>query len=227
LEISEPAPSAPVEDLPFLKPRLRGVVHEVAFCSWLTVGVVLVVASPNPWARTAVAIYAVCMAFMLGASALLHRGNWSPRTEHLLGTLDHIGIFLAIAGTYTALAGIALAGTTRALVLTAVWVAALAGIVGAWLHLQPPRWLRAGLYVVMGWIAVVAFPALWRELGAVGFAGVLAGGLLYSLGAAVYVTRRPDPWPHVFGYHEVWHSFVVVAALLQLAVIAFVVIPAA
>ena len=219
--------TAGADNLSLIKPRLRGVLHEVAFCWWLVIGVVLVVAAPTPWSRVAVAVYSVCMSFMLGVSALLHRGRWSPRTEHVLGTLDHSGIFLAIAGTYTAVVGIALGGAVRALVLTVVWAGAVAGIVAAWLRIQPPRWLRVTAFVAVGWVAVFAFPALWRELSPVGFIGLFAGGFVYTLGALVYATRRPDPWPHVLGYHEVFHVLVVVAAFVHLAVIAFVVVPSA
>jgi hemolysin III len=135
-------------------------------------------------------------------------------------------IFLCIAGTFTAVAGLALPDTDACVVLGLVWGASLVGIVMRFAWLDAPRWAVALPYVAAGWIAVGAMPEFFHYLGVIGFVLMMAGGLVYTLGAVVYARRRPDPWPSVYGFHEVFHSCVVVAAALHLSLIAFVVLPA-
>lgn len=139
--------------------------------------------------------------------------------------LDHTMIFVAIAGTHTPVAVLALHGWIATAVLVAVWAGALAGAVLEWSPVKAPRAVSAGVYVALGWVAVVAVPALWNALGVLPFAGLLAGGVLYSIGAAVYARKRPDPFPRTFGFHEVFHAFVVAAVAVQAAVIAAAVVP--
>jgi hemolysin III len=130
-------------------------------------------------------------------------------------------IFTLIAGTYTPFALLVLHGRLATVILLAVWAGALAGIGFKLVWIDAPKWLIAGAYVVLGWVAVAAFPQLEDGLGIVGTALVAAGGALYTAGAVVYARKRPDPVPAVFGYHEVFHALVIAAALLQYAVIAF------
>jgi hemolysin III len=134
-------------------------------------------------------------------------------------------IFVAIAGTYTPVAMLALHGWIATTVLAAVWAGALAGAVLEWSPVKAPRAVSAGVYVALGWVAVVAVPALWSALGVLAFVGLLAGGVLYSIGATVYARKRPDPFPQTFGFHEVFHAFVVAAVAVQAAVIAAAVVP--
>jgi hemolysin III len=138
--------------------------------------------------------------------------------------LDHSMIFVVIAGTYTPFALIALRGALAGALLIAVWAGAAAGIVLTLAWIDAPEWLVALLYVLLGWVGAVALPTL-VALGAGPAALVAAGGVLYTVGAVVYVRKRPDPVPAVFGYHEIFHVLVIAAAALQYAAIAFFVLP--
>ena len=209
-----------------IKPRLRGVSHQWAFFVSVATGVALVLAAPNGRATAAAAIYAVSVAGLFGASALYHRINWSTAgARRWMRRLDHSMIFLLIAGTYTPFAVLALDGPLATAILIVVWVAALGGIVLKLAWIDAPKWLVALIYVGIGWVALAAFPQLLSKLGVTATAMVAAGGLLYTIGALVYARRRPDPAPTVFGYHEIFHALVILAAALQYAVIAFWVLP--
>jgi hemolysin III len=211
-----------------MKPRLRGVSHQWAFVCSLLTGTVLVALAPTEEATVAAAIYAVTVAALFGTSALYHRITWASQgARRWMRRLDHSMIFLLIAGTYTPFAVLVLDGTLATVILVLVWAGALGGIVLKLVWIDAPKPLIAAIYVVLGWVAVVAFPALLDELGPVGTVLVAIGGLFYTAGAVVYTLRRPDPIPAVFGYHEVFHALVIAAAALQYAVIAFFVLPGA
>jgi hemolysin III len=210
-----------------VKPRLRGVSHQWAFFVALVAGVVLVVAAPSGRATLAATIYAVTVAAMFGASALYHRVDWkSLAARRWMRRLDHSMIYLLIAGTYTPFALLVLDGGLAKAVLIAVWGGAALGIGLKLLWPDTPKWLTAGVYVTLGWVAVIAFPQLASELGPVGMALVAGGGLLYTAGAVVYALRRPDPAPAVFGYHEIFHVLVIAAAVLQFVAVAAYALPA-
>jgi len=132
---------------------------------------------------------------------------------------DHATIFLAIAGTYTAVAGLALTGWALAGILVVVWAGAIAGITLRQVWLDAPKWAIALPYIVVGWSALLVAPALYRALGGAGFALLLAGGAAYTAGALVYARKRPNPWPRTFGYHELFHLCTVVGVLLHFVVI--------
>ena len=209
-----------------IKPRLRGVSHQWAFFVSVATGVALVLAAPSGRATAAAAIYAVSVAGLFGASALYHRINWSTvGARRWMRRLDHSMIFLLIAGTYTPFAVLALDGPLATAILIVVWAAALGGIVLKLAWIDAPKWLIALIYVAIGWVALAAFPQLLSKLGVTATAMVAAGGLLYTVGAIVYARRRPDPVPTVFGYHEIFHALVILAAALQYAVVAFWVLP--
>lgn len=211
-----------------VKPRLRGVSHEWAFFLSLGLGTALIVAAETPRARLAVAIYAVSLSALLGTSALYHRVDWQrPDLRRWMRRLDHSMIFFLIAGTYTPFALLALDGALADAILVAVWVGAVAGAVVEIVWIEHPKWVAALVYLSLGWIAVIPFPALWNEIGAAGTLLVAAGGLLYTAGAVVYATQRPNPNPRVFGYHEVFHLFVILAAAAHFAAVAFFALPAA
>ena len=211
-----------------VKPRLRGVLHQWAFFVSVAAGAVLIAVAPDGEARLATSIYAVTVVGLFGVSAIYHRVNWvSASARRWMRRLDHSMIFLLIAGTYTPFALLVLKGTLGTAVLIAVWGGAVAGIVLNLIWVEAPKPVTAVVYLVLGWVAVVVFPDMASELGAVATALVAAGGVLYSLGAIVYALQRPDPAPAVFGYHEVFHLLVVVAAALQWAAVAFYVLPAA
>jgi hemolysin III len=213
---------------PPVKPRLRGISHQWAFFVSLLTGAALVLAAPGEQATAASAIYTASVAGLFGASALYHRVNWSSaRARAWMRRLDHSMIFLLIAGTYTPFALLALEGTLATAILIAVWAGALAGIVFKLAWIGAPKWLVAGVYVVLGWVAVAAFPQLIERLGVTATMLVALGGVLYTVGAVIYALRRPDPVPAVFGYHEVFHALVIAAAALQYAAVAFFVLPGA
>jgi len=163
---------------------------------------------------------------MLTTSALYHRVHWSDAARRRMRHADHSMIFIAIAGTFTAVAGLSLPDTDAEIVLGLVWGACIIGIVMRFAWLEAPRWAVAVPYIAAGWIAVGAMPEFFHYLGVEGFSLMMAGGLLYTVGAVVYALKRPDPWPRVFGFHEVFHACVVVAAAIHLSLIALVVLPA-
>jgi hemolysin III len=208
------------------KPRLRGVSHQWAFFVSVAIGAALVVAAPSGQPRLAAAIYALSVAALFGTSALYHRITWaSQAARRWMRRLDHSMIFFLIAGTYTPFALLVLDGDLATVILIVVWAGALAGVLMKLVWIDAPKALVAVTYVLLGWVAVAAFPTMIERLGVTASTLVAVGGLLYTLGALVYAFQRPDPAPSVFGYHEVFHALVILAAALQYAVIAFYVIP--
>jgi hemolysin III len=204
------------------------VLHQWAFFVAIAAGAAIVVAAPAGRAKLATAIYAISVVGLFGVSAVYHRVNWASATaRRWMRRLDHSMIFFLIAGTYTPFALLVLDGTLATAVLIAVWGGAAAGVVLNLAWVDAPKWVTAIVYVALGWVAIVAFPDMFSELGVVAITLVAAGGLLYTSGAVVYALQRPDPSPAVFGYHEVFHLLVIVAAALQFAAIAFYVLPAA
>jgi len=221
----DPAGAPPVGPVP--KPALRGVLHQVAFFVSLVSGTALVVAAPTTGSALVVAVYAVSVSALFGVSALFHRHTWGPVGRRRMRRADHSTIFIAIAGSYTAVAGIALSGWPRTTLLCIAWGGAVAGIVLRQAWLDAPKWLIAVPYVVVGWAAVVVLPQLYRALGATGFTLLVAGGLAFTAGAVVYALKRPDPFPSTFGYHEVFHACTIIGVVLQFVVIARFVLPLA
>jgi hemolysin III len=220
------AREATVEAIAAVKPKLRGVSHEWAFFVSLVFGAALIIVAKTPKATFAVAIYAVSLSALLGTSALYHRVNWErPNVRQWMRRLDHSMIFFLIAGTYTPFALIVMHGTLATAILVVVWVGAIAGAIVEMVWIGHPKWVSALVYLSIGWVAVAAFPELWDALGPVGALLLAGGGLLYTVGAVVYATQRPDPNPAIFGYHEVFHAFVIAAAAIQFAVIAFWALP--
>ena len=210
------------------KPRLRGVSHKWAFYVACVLGAALVLAAPSGTPRLAAAIYAVCVAILFGTSALYHRIDWSSiYARRWMRRLDHSAIFVLIAGTYTPFALLVLDGALATVILVVVWAGAVSGIVMKLVWIDAPKWVVALVYVMLGWVAVAASPDLVEELGLTGTGLIVAGGALYTAGAVVYALKRPDPVPAVFGYHEMFHLLVIVAAALQYAVVAFYVLPGA
>jgi hemolysin III len=207
------------------KPRLRGVSHLYAFFVSIVLGGAIVATAPGGEATVGAAVYATTLVAMFGASALYHRPNWSAARARRLLQLDHTAIFLVIAGTATPILLLTARGALEVVMLAAVWTIALGGIVFEWLPLDPWRGYVTTVYLVLGWVGIVAIGGLWEHTGIAGVLLVAAGGVLYTAGAIVHAARRPDPWPRVFGYHELFHAFVIVAALLHYCAIAFLVLP--
>jgi hemolysin III len=208
------------------KPRLRGVSHQWAFFVSLVAGAALVILAPEGKATLAAAIYAASLSALLGVSALYHRVNWRPAARRWMRRLDHTMIFVLIAGTYTPFALLVLHGTLADVILFSVWGCAAAGVVLNLAWWNAPKPVTAAVYLSTGWIAILAFPQLWEQLGPLGFGLVALGGVLYTAGAVVYARRRPDPSPEVFGYHEIFHLLVIAAAACQFAAVAIYALPA-
>lgn len=193
-----------------VKPRLRGWVHAGMAPIAIVAGAVLVVLSPTPAARWSNLVFAIATSLLFTASAVYHRGTWSPRTTAALRRLDHSNIFLVIAGSYTPLAVLLLPKETATVLLLVVWIGALAGILARVFWLSAPRWFYVPVYVALGWVAVGYMPQFWAG-GPHSIVWLVAtGGLAYSLGAVVYGLKRPNPSPRWFGFHEIFHVLTVV-----------------
>ncbi|GJM38479.1 MAG: membrane protein [Acidimicrobiales bacterium] len=214
-------------DPDLVKPRLRGRSHEYAFFVALTLAPIMIVATPGVAPRFVVALYVAAIAGLFGISALYHRVDWSPAARARMKRLDHSMIFIAIAGTYTPIAVFAMSPNVARIVLPVVWIGALIGIVVRNLWPDAPKPLAAAPYVAVGWVAVFVMFDMWSSLGVAGFTLVAVGGLLYTFGAVIYAFRRPNPWPHHFGYHEIFHLLVIGGAALHYVSVAFVAIPKA
>jgi hemolysin III len=209
-----------------VKPKLRGVFHELGFYAAAAVGIVVVVTAEPGRARMAGLIFSSCVAVCFGASAVYHRPTWRPRARAWLARLDHAGIYLLIAGSYAPFGLIVLSRGWALPVLAIVWAGALAAIVMKLFWVQAPKWLSAAIGLTLGWVGAVAFPQLLK-LPPVAVLLVAASGVLYTVGAVVYARRRPDPHPQVFGYHELFHVLTVAAVACQYVAVAFYVLPRA
>jgi hemolysin III len=210
-----------------VKPMLRGWSHLVAFAACSVLACLVVLRADGASATVATLVYAAGISTMLGVSTLYHRVRWGERAHSVMARLDHTTIFAGIAGTYTPVAVLVLDGWARVTVLAVVWGGAAIGGLLVWLPITVSRLYEALIYAAVGWAAIFALPQLVSGLGAVGFGLILAGGLAYTLGAVVYALRRPDPWPRVFGFHEVFHAFTIVGVGTHLAAIGLIVVPSA
>jgi hemolysin III len=227
-EKAESAKEVASDAIASVKPKLRGVSHEWAFFVSLFLGAGLILAAKTPKATLAVAIYAVSLSALLGTSALYHRVNWTrPNVRRWMRRLDHSMIFFLIAGTYTPFALLVLKGPLADAILVVVWAGAIAGAIVEMVWIEHPKWVAALIYMSLGWVAAIAFPQLWNDMGVTGTLLVAVGGLLYMAGAVVYATQRPNPNPRVFGYHEVFHLLVIAAAAAHFAAVALFALPAA
>jgi len=206
-------------------PRLRGVFHQYAFFGALAAGTVLVVLADGYTERFAVWVYATALAAMFGASALYHRFPWRNAAARVRARrLDHAMIFVFIAGTYTPFAMLGFSGPLQVIVLAAVWAGAALGLVLNLVWIEAPRWLSTVAYLAVGWVGVVAVPQVFGALGvAVGVLLVVGAGL-YTVGALAYASTWPNPFPATFGFHEVFHLFVIAAAATQFVALALVVL---
>jgi hemolysin III len=208
-------------------PRLRGVSHAGAFCLAVGAAVVIVCLAPAGRATVAVVIYGAALAALFGGSALYHRWPGPARFKPLLQRIDHSTIFVFIAASYTPIALMVLHGVLVSVILAIAWVGAAAGVALSlgWIH--APRAVHAGSYLILGWLAVIAVPQLLGELGVAPLVLLGAGGVLYSIGAVIYASQRPDPWPRTFGFHEIFHALVIAAAAAQYVAVVGWVLPAA
>ena len=193
-----------------VKPKLRGWLHlamaPIAFIG----GLVLVVLGDTVQARAAAAVFTVTAVFLFSMSAVYHRGTWSPRWGTALKRIDHSNIFLIIAGSYTPFALLLPSDQARTL-LAIVWSGALLGVAFRLVWIHAPRWLYVPVYVALGSVAVFFLGPLLRHAGTTVVSFVVAGGVLYTLGALVYGIKRPNPSPRWFGFHEIFHALTILA----------------
>ncbi|MGB0191209.1 MAG: PAQR family membrane homeostasis protein TrhA [Nocardioides sp.] len=201
-----------------IKPKLRGWLHLATAPLTLAAGIVLVVMSPTATTRIGSALFAGSALVLFSVSAVYHTGTWSPRTWAFLRRFDHSNIFLLIAGSYTPFALILLEGTQQVVLLSVVWSGAIAGVAFRVFWTDAPRWLYTPIYIALGWAAVFFIPGFFRGatdlglgVGIAVFTLIVAGGALYTLGGVVYGFKRPNPWPRWFGFHEVFHTFTILA----------------
>lgn len=207
----------------FVRPRLRGVLHELFLPLFVAAGVVLVALAGTARGRLAMAAYAAGLAACLGVSALYHRGRWTPRARALLCRIDHSTIFALIAGTYTPICLLVLSGPLAYAVLGVVWGGGALGALRAFLWPDAPAWIEVTPYALLGWVVVIVMPQLVAGMGVGGMALLGAGGLFYTVGAVIYGLERPDPFPTVFGFHEIFHTLVILGAAAHcVAVFTFV-----
>jgi hemolysin III len=210
-----------------VRPRHRGLLHQWAFACSAVLTCILLLVADHADGRLSLGLYALCVTGVFGVSALYHRGRWSPAARRWMRRLDHSMIFLLIAGTYTPFAVLALGGGLATVLLIVLWTGALLGVAITVFWIDAPHWLVAILCAVLGWTAVAALPSVADSLGLSAVLLIAAGGVLYSAGAAVYALKRPDPVPTVFGYHEVFHVFVVLAALAHYVAVVVFLLPRA
>jgi len=203
-------------------PRLRGRIHQVAFFVSIPTGLVLVALAGGGVRMAVAAIYAASLTAVFGASAAYHRGPWSPRARRWMKRLDHSMIFVLIAGSYTPVSVLALDGPWEVVLLSLVWAGAAVGVTLKTARPDGLPVLTGILYMALGWLALVALPQLVKGMTPAALALMVSGGLLYTAGAIVFASRRPDPRPGSFGYHEVWHAFQVAAAVCHYAMILLV-----
>lgn len=194
-----------------VKPHLRGWIHLAAAPLSLAASIVLLCLAPTPSTRWGSAIYLTASLVLFGISALYHRFYWSPRWELVWKRLDHSNIFLLIAGTYTPMSIAVLPTDQSHILLSVVWTGAVAGILLNLFWPSAPRWLATLIYVVLGWLALWYLPQFWAFGGAAVVWLLISGGLLYTVGALVYATKKPDLSPTWFGFHEIFHTCTVLA----------------
>jgi len=219
---ASPAAEVPAE----IRPRFRGVSHQLAFLVAVPLAVAFGLAPETAAGRASAVVYGAAVAFMFGASGAYHRIRWTwPRWQPAARRIDHTGIYVLIAGSYTPFGLLILHGSWRFAVLGVVWTGAALAVLLKVCWLDAPKWLAAALAIALGWVGVLVIPQIWDSVGLAGCALLVAGGIAYTLGGIVYATERPDPRPAVFGYHEVFHALVIVAVALQYAAIAFFVLP--
>ncbi len=211
------------EALAFERPALRGTLH--LFAAFAAIGgtVWLLLIADSPTGYVGAAIFGTSLMLLYGTSATYHQIPWPAAWRHIPKRIDHAAIFLLIAGTYTPLClNVSLAWGIP--LLSVVWTLAIAGVLMSLVLPHAPRWLNFALYAGLGWVGIVGVSEVFAAYATSPIALLIAGGVTYMIGGTIYALKRPDPWPRVFGFHEVFHTFVVAGSLLHFAAIAFYVI---
>ena len=201
-------------------PRLRGVSHAYAFWCALVAAAALVAFTPGGVPRVAAAVYGGGLCALFGGSGLYHRWRWHPRWRPVLRRIDHSTIYIFIAACYTPVGLLILEGGLRWAVLITVWAGAALGVTFSVAWISAPRAISAATYVVLGWVAVIVFPQLHAALPLTPVLLMASGGVLYTIGAIIFALGRPNPWPRTFGFHEIFHVFVILAAVAHFVAMA-------
>ena len=209
------------------KPRFRGVSHQYAFFVSALAGILLVASAPTAHAALAAGIYAVSVSLMLGTSTLYHRVRWSPRAVGRMARLDYSMICVSIAGSYTPIALLLLDESSSVKLMYLVWGAALVVVAIKATWSSAPNWIRVAFYIALGSVGLAFSPEVVASLGGGGSVLLGLSCVSYVVGGLVYALKRPDPYPTVFGYHEVFHALVIVGAATHFALIAIYVMPRA
>jgi hemolysin III len=217
--IIDPRSSSSPFGIERVKPRLRGWVHEVACFASIPAGVTLIAVAKGMTATLAASVFALSLTLLFATSAMYHRVRWTPHAERFMKHLDHSMIYVLIAGSYTPLLIFSLHGGWRIGFLSAIWIGAAAGIALKVWRLDQMNRLAGGLYMVLGWIGILALPQIVQHLSFAQVSLLIGGGVLYTVGAIILAVNRPNPLPKVFGYHEIWHVLGVIAAVCHYAVI--------
>jgi len=199
------------DSLSDVKPKLRGWIHAATAPLTLAAGVVLIVLSPNAPTRVGSSVFVTSALVLFTVSGIYHRGTWGPRAWRFLRRFDHANIFLLIAGSYTPFTLLLLHGTDRVVLLSVVWVGAVAGVLFRVFWSDAPRWLYTPIYVALGWAAVFYFGDFVHSASTSVLVLMAVGGGLYTLGGLVYGVQRPNPFPRWFGFHEVFHVLTIAA----------------
>ena len=205
------------------KPYLRGWSHRLAFCAAIVLSPILIVFSQQ--ARFLASFYSIAIIGLFGISSFYHGYDWSYEAHNIWRRCDHAMIFIAIAATYTPISWLMLPQNEALTVLIAVWVGAFFGVLIMIFWPTAPKSILVPLFIVVGWSALLVIDDLWRALGGWGFTFLLVGGFLHTIGAVVYGRQRPDPWPSIFGFHEIFHLLVIFAVASHYVIIAFIALP--
>jgi hemolysin III len=196
------------------KPLLRGWSHAIAAVASVVFTVMLALVSAyDPPRMLTMLVFGGSMIVLYTVSAVYHIGRWTPRVHRVLRSLDHANIFLLIAGTYTPICFNLLDGWLRVFMLATIWTLALAGVGLSVVTLRLPRWVSTALYIGLGWVSLVAIPGMLEAIGWTGLLVLAAGGVSYTVGAVIYALKRPNPFPRVFGFHEIFHLFVIAGSV--------------
>lgn len=199
--------------LPAAKPLLRGVSHKFAFFVSLVLSGLMVAWAPGASAKVAAGVFGGTVALLFGTSALYHRIDWTPASRQRMRRMDHAAIFVLIAGGYTPLLALVPSETGSRASLLGMWAGAGIGVIKSLLWPNAPKWVTASLCVALGWTGIGAVFTRSAVIGPLGVGFIVSAGVIYSVGALVYARKKPDPWPAVFGYHEIFHALVVLATL--------------
>lgn len=205
LDRNERATAAPAAEP---RPLLRGWIHAATAPLALAAAIVLTALAPTAAGKLASAIYGLTALSLFGCSALYHRIRWSPRVKRILKRIDHSNIMLLIAGTYTPLSWFLLPRTHAVILLSVVWAGALLGVGFRVFFTDAPRWLYVPVYCALG-LSCVVFLGDFFATDVAAAVLICVGGACYIAGAVVYGTKRPNPAPNVFGFHEIFHAFTV------------------